>query len=143
MEILRAEKTWQQAAAYYVRIQAMVKGFNIPLDGEFDEHDTPDTKYVVVLDNGFPIATCRLYEEDETTAKIERVVVLEEYRGKGIGKYLIEGAEEWIREKGYKKIIITSRDEAVGFYEKSGYIPDYGRIEKGRVFTCVYMEKLL
>lgn len=26
MEILRATETWQQAAAYYVRIQAMVKG---------------------------------------------------------------------------------------------------------------------
>lgn len=143
MEILRATKTWQQAAAYYVRVQGMVKGFNIPLNKEFDEHDGPDTEYVVVLDKGFPIATCRIFKIDDEIAKIERVVVLEEYRKKGTGRFLIEGAEEWIREKNYKKIVITSRDEAVGFYEKLGYVADYNKVDKGGVFTCIYTEKKL
>ncbi len=143
MEILRATETWQQAGAYYVRIEAMVKGFNLPMNGEFDEHDTPSTHYVVVLDEGLPIATCRLFEIDKETAKIERVAVLKEYRKKGIGKFLIEGAEEWLQEEGYKKIVINSRDEAVGFYERLGYIADYNRIDEGGVFTCIYTEKSL
>lgn len=143
MEIIRATKTWQQAAAYYVRVQGMVKGFHIPINQEFDEHDTPDTRYVVVLDEGFPIATCRLFRIDDETAKIERVVVLEEYRKKGIGRFLIEGAEEWLREENVKKIIISARDEAVGFYQKLGYHPDFTNIDDGNVFTCIYTDKLL
>ena len=43
-------------------------------------------------------------------------------RGKGAGKLAITAAEDWIRERGYKKIIITSRVEAVGFYEKLDHV---------------------
>ena len=45
----------------------MARQYNITLREEFDEHDTPDTKYIVILDGEFPVATCRLYElpEDE------------------------------------------------------------------------------
>ncbi|MBQ6507694.1 MAG: N-acetyltransferase, partial [Clostridia bacterium] len=54
MAVIRATETWQQAGAYYVRIQAMAKKHHITLRQEFDEHDTPDTKYIVVTDNSFP-----------------------------------------------------------------------------------------
>lgn len=53
--IIRATETWQQAGAYYVRIQAMAKKHHITLRQEFDEHDSPDTKYIVVTDHDFPI----------------------------------------------------------------------------------------
>ena len=56
---------------------------------------------------------------------------------------LIEGAEEWIREENYKKIIISSRDEAVGFYEKLGYKADYDRVDGSGFFKCIYTEKIL
>lgn len=46
MEIQRATTTAGRAGAYYVRIQAMARKHQIPLDVEFDEHDTPDTKYI-------------------------------------------------------------------------------------------------
>ena len=50
MEIIRATKTAEQAGAYYVRIQAMARKHQIPLNVEFDEHDTPETKYIVVIE---------------------------------------------------------------------------------------------
>lgn len=65
MEVVRATETWQQAGAYYVRIQAMAKQYHITLRDEFDEHDGPDTKYIVLLDEEFPVATCRWYEIDK------------------------------------------------------------------------------
>ena len=42
IEVIRATETWQQAGAYYVRIQGMAKQHGITLRREFDEHDTPD-----------------------------------------------------------------------------------------------------
>ena len=60
LEIIRATETWQQAGAYYVRIQAMAKKHHITLRREFDDHDTQDTRYIVVTDDGFPVATARI-----------------------------------------------------------------------------------
>lgn len=143
MKIIRATETWQQAGAYYVRIQGMAKQHHITLKEEFDEHDGPDTKYIVILDEEFPVATCRIYEADRINAAIGRVVVLPEYRNQGLGRLVIKEAEVWIKEQGYKKIILESRDIAVGFYEKLGYKADFTKIIYGDTFTCVYMEKVL
>ncbi len=143
MKAIRATETWQQAGAYYVRIQGMAKQHHITLREEFDEHDGPDTKYIVLLDEEFPIATCRIYEIDLTSATIGRVVVLPEYRKQGLGSRVIKEAERWIKELGYKKIILESRDIAVGFYEKLGYKANFDKMIYGETFTCVYMEKML
>jgi len=143
MEVVRATETWQQAGAYYVRIQAMAKQYHITLRDEFDEHDGPDTKYIVLLDEEFPVATCRLYEIDKESVMIGRVVVLPEYRKQGVGSLAVKEAEKWIRELGYQRAVLESRDVAVEFYEKLGYIADPDRIIAGETFTCVYMEKEL
>lgn len=143
MKVIRATETWQQAGAYYVRIQAMARQHNITLREEFDGHDTPDTQYIVLLDEEFPVATCRLYAIDEESVMIGRVVVLPEYRKQGLGSFVVREAEKWIEEMGYKKAVLESRDVAVGFYEKLGYTADYGRRINGGTFNCIYMEKIL
>ena len=139
-QVMRATETWQQAGAYYVRIQAMARQHHITLREEFDEHDTPDTKYIVVLDDDFPVATCRLYELPEETdgegapvrpMMFGRIVVLPEYRKQGLGRLVVTEAEKWARELGCRKAVLDSRDVAVGFYEKLGYTADYSRIVKG------------
>ncbi|MFT4004120.1 MAG: GNAT family N-acetyltransferase [Lacrimispora sp.] len=144
MEAVRVRENWQLAGVHYVRTEAMVKGFSVPLDREFDEGDTSQTLYVLALDGIYPIGTCRIHFSDkELSAKIERVSVLEEYRKKGVGRLLIEEAEKWIREYGIKKICITSRDEAVGFYEALGYKADYDRKTDAGIFKIIYTEKIL
>lgn len=148
IEVMRATQTWQQAGAYYVRIQAMAKQYNITLREEFDEHDTPDTRYIVLLDGDFPVATCRLYElpEDEAelpTMMLGRIVVLPEYRQHGLGRLVVSEAEKWARELGCRKAVLDSRDVAVGFYEKLGYTAYPDRVVKGWTFTCIHMEKML
>ena len=143
IQVIRATETWQQAGAYYVRIQGMAKQHGITLRREFDEHDTPDTKYIVLTDNDFPIATCRLYPLDDTSAMIGRVVVLPEYRSNGLGRRVIDEAELWIKELGFSKIIIESRDVAVGFYQKLGYAVCCNDVIHGDTFDCIRMEKCI
>jgi GNAT superfamily N-acetyltransferase len=143
MKAVRVKEHWQLAGVHYVRTETMVKGFHIPLDKEFDEGDLKQYSYVLVLDDIYPVAACRIHFPGEGgTAKIERVSVLKEYRKKGVGRLLIEEAENWIRESGVKKICITSRDEAVGFYEALGYKADYGRKMDAGVFKIIYTEKI-
>ena len=141
MEVIRATEEFQRAGAYYVRIQAMARQHHIPLREEFDEIDGPGCRYIVVLDEGFPVATCRWFKTGEGTVEIGRVVVLPEYRGKHLGMLVMEEAEKWIREQGYRKIELSSRVEATGLYEKLGY-KQTGRTEPLREnMTLVYYEK--
>ena len=140
--ILRATETWQQAGAYYVRIQAMAKKHHITLRAEFDEHDGPDTKYIVVTDNDFPIATARMYPLDPKSVMIGRVVVLPEYRHQGIGTMVVTECECWAEELGYSKAVLESRDNKVGFYEWLGY-EIVGAPVDGDTFRCIRMEKEL
>ena len=143
IQVIRAAETWQQAGAYYVRIQGMARQHGITLRQEFDEHDTPDTKYIVLTDDSFPVATCRLYRLDESSAMIGRVVVLPEYRGRQLGRRVINEAEAWLKELGIKRAVVESRDVAVGFYEKLGYCVTDKSIIHGETFDCIHMEKQL
>ena len=143
MEVIRATKIAQQAGAYYVRIQAMARKHHITLEQEFDEHDKPDTKYIVLVDDYLPVATCRLYPIDGERMMLGRVVVLPEYRGQGLGRTVVEAAEAWAKELGFRYAVLESREEKVGFYEKLGYAADFGTVIHGETFTCIHMEKEL
>ncbi len=67
------------------------------------------------------IATIFLTEDDEETARIKSVAILEEYRRKGLGRYLMEYVENIARERGYKKVNLMGRVSVEGFYNKLGY----------------------
>ena len=143
MEVLRAEAEWQRAGAYSVRIQGMNRQYHISLREEFDEHDCEGTKYIVLLDDGYPVATCRFYENDKDSVTLGRVVVLPEYRGQKLGLKVVQEAEQWIKELGYKEIKIDSRLEAVDFYAKLGYSHADDEVIKSGNFDCIKMYKNL
>lgn len=65
----------------------------------------------------------RTVEADERV-EVSGLVVDEAERSQGVGKRLLEGAEEWGREKGCRSIGLRSnviRDRAHAFYERHGY----------------------
>ena len=62
--------------------------------------------------------------ELEKYAEISGLVVSEEARSRGVGKVLLEAAEEWARGTGCTVLSVRSnvkRERAHGFYEKNGY----------------------
>ena len=141
IQVIRAETLAQRAGAYYVRIQAMARKHHIPLDVEFDDHDTPDTNYVVAVDDYLPIATCRLYPEDDSHMMLGRIVVLPEYRRQGIGTLIVREAEAWAKEQGFSVAVVESRDNKIPFYEAMGYVAELDKRIDGETFTCYRMEK--
>lgn len=143
IQVIRAEETWQRAGAYYVRIQAMAREYHISLRQEFDGYDTENTKYIVLTDDQFPVATCRFYPLSQSRAMIGRVVVLPEYRGQGPGKRVMQEAEKWLAELGFTTSAIESRDVAVEFYRKQGYTVESDIPIYGETFTCIPMVKKL
>ena len=143
MEVLRAEAEWQRAGAYSVRIEGMNRQHHISLRDEFDEHDCDGTRYIVLLDDGYPVATCRFYEAGDAAVTLGRVVVLPEYRGKKLGSLVVSEAEKWAKELGFKEIKIDSRLEAIDFYAKLGYNHVDDSVIRSGSFDCVKMNKFI
>ncbi len=143
MKALRAEEEWQRAGAYSVRIQGMNRQHRISLREEFDEHDGDGTRYIVLLDDGYPVATCRFYPLEGENVMLGRVVVLPEYRGLGLGRRTVAEAEAWAAELGFRRVTIESRTVAVDFYKKLGYDVTDGAVVRSGCFDCVRMSKRL
>ena len=143
IKIIRAGTFAERIGACYVRIQAMAVKHHITLDREFDEHDTPETMYLVALDDVLPVATCRLYPIDAGCMTVGRIVVLPKYRHCGLGSRMVTEAERWAAELGYRKVVLESRVNKQAFYEKLGYAAVPGPVIHGDTFDCVRMEKVL
>jgi len=143
MKIIRVAKESERAGAYYVRMAAMMRKYQIPLDAEIDAHDGESCHYILALDDIYPVATCRWFEVREGVAEIGRVVVLPEYRGKHLGQAVVAEAEKWMREAGFKKVCISSRVGLEGFYKKMGFHFNENGKAHHHTFQCVYMEKEL
>lgn len=67
------------------------------------------------------LGCCMLVEEGPQTVRLRQMAVVNDVQGKGIGRALMQFAENLARDRGYKKITMHARKNAVGFYEKMGY----------------------
>jgi GNAT superfamily N-acetyltransferase len=67
------------------------------------------------------LGCCMLIKQDPATVRLRQMAVLNNLQGKGIGRALMQFAENIARDLGYRKIIMHARKTASGFYEKLGY----------------------
>jgi GNAT superfamily N-acetyltransferase len=89
--------------------------------------------YFMVLKSGLINIACGgVNHIDDTTAEIKRMYVKKEFRSKGLSKLVLNSLEEFIKNNGYKRIILETggkQPEAISLYRKFGYseIPCYAR----------------
>jgi predicted GNAT family N-acyltransferase len=55
------------------------------------------------------------------TVQLRQMAVKAGLQGKGIGRVMMQFAENIARDRGNEKIIMHSRKTAAGFYERLGY----------------------
>lgn len=68
------------------------------------------------------LGCCMLIREDAQTVRLRQMAVLNNLQGKGIGRALMQFAENLASDRGYQKITMHARKTATGFYEKLGYV---------------------
>jgi predicted GNAT family N-acyltransferase len=67
------------------------------------------------------LGCCMLINTDPGTVRLRQMAVLNNLQGKGVGRALMQFAENIARDRGYRKITMHARKSATGFYEKLGY----------------------
>jgi ribosomal protein S18 acetylase RimI-like enzyme len=67
------------------------------------------------------LGCCMLIKHDVTMVRLRQMAVLNNLQGKGIGRALMQFAENIARDRGFVKITMHARKTAIGFYEKLGY----------------------
>ena len=67
------------------------------------------------------LGCCMLVEELPGTVRLRQMAVLNDLQGKGIGRALMNFAENLARDRGYKILRMHARANSIGFYEKVGY----------------------
>lgn len=76
---------------------------------------------IVAYEDERMLGCCMLIEEGIQTVRLRQMAVMNDLQGKGIGKALMQFAENIARDRGYRKITMHARKDASGFYEKMGY----------------------
>jgi len=71
--------------------------------------------------SGVPIGTARMRVVD-ARAKAERVAVLDDFRGHGVGQALMNVVEASSRAQGLHTVFVHAQQAAVPFYERLGYV---------------------
>ena len=104
-----------------LRVEIFVMEQNGPHDEEPDVHDK-ESAFVVAKADGTIIGTARFRNVGDTV-KIERIAVKKEYRGRGIGRRLVDYAIEHIEREGPKVIFLHAQTAAEDFYQKLGFHP--------------------
>jgi predicted GNAT family N-acyltransferase len=95
-----------------------------PLGLEFDPHELEQERHDILLgcfDDGKLEGCCMLTQTGPKEVRLRQMAVISGLQGKGLGKALIQFAENIARDRGFKVICMHARKSAMGFYEKLGY----------------------
>lgn len=121
------------------------KAFSEFIDNEFNKY--ADKNNLICNYNSFAFAA---KENDKTVGviaghsyynevHISDFIVLEDYRGKGIGTSLIKKAEDYHRDNGFESINLTTYEfQAPDFYKQNGYDLEFVRENKSNAKLSKY-----
>lgn len=95
-----------------------------PLGLQYDPKDLAaeaDEIHIAAIEGERVLGVLLFRKKDATTVKMRQVAVDAGQQGRGIGKAMVQFAENWCLDNGYRRIELHARDTAVPFYLAHGY----------------------
>ncbi|TQK43910.1 putative GNAT family N-acyltransferase [Streptomyces sp. SLBN-118] len=121
-------------ACFAVRKEVFVVEQCVPEEIEYDALDAEEADTVHVLavgEGGVPLGTGRLLHGpaaadrtggDASVGSLGRLAVTRAARGLGVGVALVRAIEDAARERGLAAVDLHAQTQALGFYERLGYV---------------------
>ena len=108
-----------------LRLKVFIDEQHFPASVEFDEFDAVST-HISCYHNNQLCGYARVYNSgpDKSIFHVGRICVPKEFRKYGIGKIVMEKADEIIVNNGGIASELSSQYQVQNFYEKCGYSPE-------------------
>jgi predicted GNAT family N-acyltransferase len=110
------------AEAVAIRRSVFIQEQGVPEPDELDGKDGDRTHFLARDAAGRAIG-CACLRPYGAQHKVERVAVLSELRGMGLGRDLMSAVEAHAREIGAGELVLHAQASVVAFYEKLGWTP--------------------
>jgi predicted GNAT family N-acyltransferase len=123
MEIrpVQSEKEWEHARR--IRTSVFVDEQGCPPELEWDEHEEASRHLLGYVD-GEPVAVARwrtVAVDEKIAAKLERFAVLPDYRGRGLGREMVNFAIEDARSAGFETFVLHAQAHLEAFYRSFSF----------------------
>ncbi|MFJ7732044.1 GNAT family N-acetyltransferase [Lysinibacillus sp. NPDC097231] len=118
VKIVETKKEHDEAFA--VRRKVFVEEQGVPLHLECDAEDATATHFIM-YEGENPVGAARLRSIENDAAKIERVCILQDQRGKKLGALIMKEIENYAISINKEKLKLHAQSYAIPFYEKLGY----------------------
>ena len=135
LTIKLVETEAEMEGAIGVRFRVFVAEQQVPVEEELDKFDAAATHVIAIIkgqgDQGQEqvVATGRVvYGNEDTAARIGRMAVDAQWRGKGIGGRILKFLEEEASAQGVNTYVLNAQEYVKAFYAGSGYV------ERGDLF---------
>ena len=118
-----ADWTTLQDAAAQVRVAVFVQEQGVPAEDEWDFDDATALHAVLFDTSGQALGTARLLQPEAGVAKVGRMAVLREHRGRGFGQRLLQALVSNARHRDDHQVVLSAQRSAEGFYARFGFEP--------------------
>lgn len=127
-----------------IRKEVFVVEKNVPENLEIDDKDVVGGACIhfLIYEDAVTVGTFRVSINQNMVAKLQRLCILKEYRGKGYGSYALEFLEGFCNGQEVKKIVFDAKCSTVEFYSKRGYTTFSEEFEEVGVKHVKMMKKL-
>ncbi len=103
-----------------IRKEVFIFGQNVDPAIDQDGKDS-NLEHFIVLYGDEPAGCLRFRPLDSAVVKLERIAILSQFRGVGLGKKLVQAAVEEAGKRGYKKLTMNAQYYLLGYYRNLGF----------------------
>jgi predicted GNAT family N-acyltransferase len=118
-EVRLASSSSEVDEALELRRRVFVDEQGVTVEADQDGRDR-EALHIVAFDRGRLVGTCRLVFDDGI-ARLGRMAVERDQRGRGLGAAILELAEREARAAGAERIRLHAQTTARSLYERSGF----------------------